>query len=271
MSTSASTGPKQTLQVVQFPCLSDNYGFLLHDTATGATAAVDTPEAGPIAAELNKRGWTLSHILNTHHHHDHTGGNLALSTDSKSESSLTICGPANERIPGRTMALKGGDEFIFGSYKVVVLDVGGHTLGHIAYYFPDLGKVFVGDALFVLGCGRMFEGTPDQFWASLQRLRTLPNDTEVYCAHEYTAANAKFALSVEPGNAALQTKVQEVMHRRDQGLPTVPTTIRAEKETNPFLRCDHSEEIRRAVGVTAEDSDATAFAKVREAKDKFRG
>lgn len=256
-----------TLEVAQFPCLSDNYGYLIHDPETGVTAAVDTPEAKPIEEELEKRGWKLSHILNTHHHYDHTGGNLELAKNRD----VVVCGPETEKIPGRTIDLNGGDEINFGSQKVIIMDVGGHTLGHIAYYFPHSKKVFVGDALFTLGCGRMFEGTPDQFWASLTRLRDLPDETQVYCAHEYTEKNAKFALSVESGNPALQSKVTRIKELRAKGLPTVPTTIKEEKEANPFLRCDSSEEIRKNVGVQPGDSEAQAFAKVRKAKDGFRG
>lgn len=165
----------ETLQVVQLPCLNDNYGYLLHDASTGVTAAVDTPEAGPYQAELRARGWTLTHIFNTHHHWDHTGANLELKT-----SGVQICGPATETIPGMDRPLNGEDEFEFGGSKVRVIDVGGHTKGHIAYYFPDDKKVFVGDSLFALGCGKMFEGTPDQFWDSLKRLRSLPDDTIMY-------------------------------------------------------------------------------------------
>lgn len=165
-----------SFQVVQIPCLSDNYGYLLHNSDTGETAAVDTPDAKPYQSELLKRGWKLTHILNTHHHHDHTGGNLALKTDG-----VKVYGPASENIPGRDVGLKGGDEIeLFGSSTVKIIDVGGHTKGHIAYYFPSDAKVFVGDSLFALGCGRMFEGTPEQNWDSLQRIRALPDDTEVY-------------------------------------------------------------------------------------------
>lgn len=164
-----------SLQVVQLPCLNDNYGYLLHDPSTGATAAVDTPEAGPYEAELRARGWTLTHILNTHHHWDHTGANLELK-----KSGVQIYGPATETIPGMDRPLRGEDVFEFGASSVQVMDVGGHTKGHIAYYFPDEKKVFVGDSLFALGCGKMFEGTPTQFWASLKRLRSLPDDTMVY-------------------------------------------------------------------------------------------
>ena len=174
--TAAAMSSSETLQVVQLPCLNDNYGYLLHDASTGATAAIDTPEAGPYQEELRTRGWTLTHILNTHHHWDHTGANLEL----KKTSNVQIYGPATETILGMDRPLKGEDEFELGAFKVRVMDVGGHTKGHIAYYFPDEKKVFVGDSLFALGCGKMFEGTPDQFWESLKRLRSLPDDTMVY-------------------------------------------------------------------------------------------
>ena len=173
--TCPSSSAAATLTVAQFPCLSDNYGYLIHDATTGHTAAVDTPEAAAYEAELQKRGWTLTHIFNTHHHWDHTGANLELKTDS-----VKIYGPATEKIPGIDVPLNGGDEIEFGSSKVKIMDVGGHTKGHIAYYFPDDAKVFVGDSLFALGCGKMFEGTPAQFWTSLKGLRELPDETVVY-------------------------------------------------------------------------------------------
>ena len=161
--------------VAQIPCLNDNYGYLIHDEATGQTAAIDTPEAGPYKEELKKRGWKLTHIFNTHHHWDHTGGNMDLKSDG-----VQIYGPATEKIPGRDVSLRGGDEIEFGSTKAKIMDVGGHTRGHIAYYFPNDGMVFVGDSLFALGCGKMFEGTPEQFWTSLKGLRELPDETEVF-------------------------------------------------------------------------------------------
>ena len=182
-STSCSSSP---LEVVQFPCLDDNYGYLLHDAETGQTAAVDTPCAATIEKELVKRGWKLTHVLNTHHHYDHTGGNLDLKTkqaDADGAEQVTIVGPADERekIPGIDVAVGEGDTVPFGSASGArVMDVGGHTLGHIAYYFPEAQKVFCGDALFALGCGRMFEGTPRQFWKSLKNLRDLPDETDVY-------------------------------------------------------------------------------------------
>ena len=261
-----TTDNKSSLTVVQLPCLSDNYGYLLHDESSGATAAIDTPDAKPYLTELQRRQWTLTHIFNTHHHWDHTGGNQELIEAYKD---VAVVGPANEKIPGRTTAVNGGDEVNFGSTKAQVLDVGGHTKGHVAYHFANEHKVFVGDALFALGCGKMFEGTPTQFWDSLQRLRALDDDTLVYCAHEYTASNAKFAASVEPNNDLLMKRVQEIQQLRKDGKPTVPSLLGVEKQTNPFLRCDISPEIRSNVGVVESDSDAQAFAKVRSAKDNF--
>lgn len=285
-------------------------GYLIHCETTGATAAVDTPEADAYRRELAKRGWTLTHILNTHHHWDHTGANMELKTEG-----VQILGPAGEKekIPGIDVALQGGDEFFLGQAKAQVLEVGGHTKGHIAIYFPESHKVFVGDSLFALGCGRMFEGTPEQFWKSMTTLRALPDETMVYwyvpcgcdvlrallcwyvgkivllttnlcasffhahrltfkklfSAHEYTLSNAKFAMNVEPGNPDLQKRFEEVQAARDRGEPTVPSWMGDEKKTNPFLRCDISEEIRKNVGVAQGDSDAVVFGKVRKAKDKF--
>lgn len=269
MTDAAAAAYSSSLTVAQIPCLSDNYGYLIHDETMGVTAAIDTPDATAIQAELDRRGWKLTHILNTHHHWDHTGGNVQLKKDN---NNVKIYGPSSEKIPAMDVGLKGGDVIEFGSFHdVQVLDVGGHTSGHIAYYFPSQAKVFVGDSLFALGCGKMFEGTASQFWASLQRLRDLPNDTLVYCAHEYTESNAKFAISVEPGNAQLVQRVQEIKAMRARGEPTVPSPLGLEKQTNPFLRCDVSDEIRRLVGVQEGDSHDNAFAKVRKAKDNFRG
>ncbi len=266
--TSCSAGGGSSLTVAQFPCLNDNYGYLVHDSVTGETAAIDTPCAATYRKILEERGWKLTHILNTHHHWDHVGGNVDLKQDG-----VQVLGPATEEIPGKDVSLKGGDTFDFGSAaKVQVFDVGGHTKGHIAYHFTEMEskKLFCGDSLFALGCGRMFEGTPAQFWASLQTLRSFPDDALVYCAHEYTESNAKFALSVEPGNAELQARASDIKQKRASGQPTVPSTLGEEKRTNPFLRVDCSEEIRRNVGVQSDDTDAEAFRKVRLAKDQFR-
>lgn len=261
---SASAG---SLEVAQFPCLSDNYGYLIHDPKTGQTAAVDTPCAASYKRELEKRGWKLTHILNTHHHGDHVGGNRELKTEG-----VQVYGPAADgNIPGMDVPLKGSDALSFGGADAVVMDVGGHTSGHIAYYFPEETTAFVGDALFSLGCGRMFEGTPEQFWASLQRLRNLPDDTTIYCAHEYTESNARFAMSVEPGNSDLVKRTAEIRAKRTRGEPTVPSLMGEEKMTNPFLRGDLSSEIRKNVGAGEDEDGATIFHKIRLGKDKFRG
>jgi hydroxyacylglutathione hydrolase len=254
------------LTVAQFPCLSDNYGFLIHCESTGQTAAIDTPEASAYKNELKRRGWKLTHIFNTHHHLDHTGGNLELKSDG-----VLVYGPSSEKIPGMDVGLKGGDEIEFGGTKAHIIDVGGHTLGHLSYHFPKENIAFVGDSLFALGCGKMFEGSPSQFWGSLKRLRELPDDTTIYCAHEYTSSNAKFALAIEPGNSALVSRAEEIKATRERGEPTVPSNLGVEKQTNPFLRCDMSAEIRQNIGVKISDSDADVFGRIRKAKDKFRG
>lgn len=260
----ASTG---SFEVAQIPCLSDNYGYLIHDPETGHTAAVDTPCATSYQHELTKRGWTLTHILNTHHHSDHVGGNRELKT-----AGVTVYGPADDGdIPGMDVPLKEGDIVSFGGAEATVMEVGGHTLGHIAFYFPSENTAFVGDSLFALGCGRMFEGTPRQFWASLQRMRTLPDETLIYCAHEYTESNARFALSVEPGNPDLVERVRKIRAMLERGEPTVPSLLGEEKLTNPFLRGDVSGEIRNNVGAGKEEDGAAIFHKIRKGKDNFRG
>lgn len=260
--------PKTTFTIAQFPCLGDNYGYLIHDPNSGQTAAIDTPDAQIYQNELNNRGWKLSHVLNTHHHYDHTGGNLEL---KEWNDGVVIYGPKEEEgnIPGLDVALDHGEKVKFGNTECSIIDVGGHTHGHIAYHFPNDDILFSGDALFSLGCGRMFEGNPTQFWNSLKRLRSLPDETIVYCAHEYTTSNAKFAMSVEPGNEQLVTRTEEIKQKRAREEPTVPSTILQEKLTNPFLRVDVSSEIRKNCGVTDDDSEYQAFAKVRKAKDVF--
>lgn len=254
-----------TLEVHMFPCLNDNYGFLVHDGDADVTAVIDTPEVAPINDALEEKGWRLTHILNTHHHFDHAGGNEAL----KARWGCTVVGAANDadRIPGIDVRLADGDRFEFGTTSALVLEVPGHTRGHIAYYFEDDGIAFVGDTLFALGCGRLFEGTPAQMWSSLQKLMALPDDTVVYCAHEYTQSNAAFALTVEPGNDALVKRSAEIDRLRANGQPTVPTTIGLEKATNPFLR-PHSGNLRATVGIR-EDDPVAVFAETRRRKDHF--
>jgi len=184
---------------------------------------------------------------------------------------VQVYGPASEKIPGMDVALKDKDTVSFAGENAVVMDVGGHTLGHIAYYFPTQKTAFVGDSLFALGCGRMFEGTPQQYWTTLQSLRNLPDDTVIYCAHEYTESNARFAMSVEPGNPYLVKRVEEIQVKRARGEPTVPSLMGEEKATNPFLRGDVSSEIRKNVGASEGDDGATIFHKIRLGKDRFRG
>ena len=251
------------LTVHQFPCLSDNYGFLARDEATGLAACIDTPEAGAILRELDKLGWKLALILNTHWHPDHAGGNA----DIVAATGATIVGPKEvTRISALDREVQGGDEVMLGETRFQVLESGGHTLGHIAYYDPEDRIAFVGDTLFALGCGRLFEGTPEQMWGSLQRLAALPDDTRVYCAHEYTASNARFALSVDD-DPALKARAADVFAARERGEPTVPTTIGLEKATNPFLRAPA---LAGRVGAAGKP-DYEAFAAVRAAKDTFKG
>lgn len=258
------------IEIHMFPCLQDNYGFLLHDSEAGVTAAVDTPDAAVIQDALREKGWILTHILNTHHHPDHAGGNLVL----KEATGCRIIGPRADaaRIPGIDEQVGEGDEFLLGRHPVRVLDTPGHTRGHIVYYLAEDRVAFVGDTLFAMGCGRLFEGTPAQMWSSLQKLLQWPDDTRIYCAHEYTQANARFALSVEPGNAALSERAREVDAARTRNEPTVPTTMGMERATNPFLR-PASPEIEASVGLPdagrEEAGLVEVFARTRKLKDAF--
>ena len=248
-----------TLSIRQFPCLTDNYGFLIRDDAGGQVAAIDTPDADAILAELEASGWErLDFIFNTHWHPDHAGGNSQL----KAATGCQIIGPQEvQRIAPLDRAVEGGDRVALGDTQFEILDVGGHTLGHVAWWSPQAAAAFVGDSLFAMGCGRMFEGDPVQFWTSLERLADLPPETAVYCAHEYTAANARFALSVDHDPAVL-ARAEAILAQRERGEPTVPTTIGMERATNPFLRAP-----RLRPGL----EPAAAFAEMRAAKDAFRG
>jgi hydroxyacylglutathione hydrolase len=252
-----------TLKIHQFACLDDNYGFLIHDPISGETACIDTPDAEAYLREAASQGWTITQIWNTHWHPDHAGGNAAI----KAVTGCSVTAPAAEadKIPAITRTVAHGDTVTLGAYTAHVIDVGGHTLGHIAYHIPTANTAFVGDSLFALGCGRMFEGTAPQFWASLERLKALPTDTTLYCAHEYTASNAKFALHADPDNAALQSYVDEITAKRASGEWTVPMNLGRELATNPFLRADDPEMMTRW-GST--DAVAT-FAALREAKNNF--
>jgi hydroxyacylglutathione hydrolase len=253
------------LTIHMFPCLADNYGYLLHDDESGETAAVDTPDAAEIALQLDAKGWRLTHIFNTHHHSDHAGGNVEL----KRRTGCTIVGPRADaaRIPAIDVAVGDGETVALGRHRATVFDTPGHTRGHIVYHFADARAAFVGDTLFAMGCGRLFEGTPAQMWGSLQKILAWPDDTRLYCAHEYTQSNARFALTVEPQNAALQQRAATVAQLRAVGRPTVPTILGDERATNPFLR-PQSRDLRAAIGLDGA-ADVEVFAKTRALKDAF--
>ena len=253
------------LTIHMFPCLTDNYGYLLHDAESGTTAAVDTPDAREIEMQLRAKGWRLTHILNTHHHGDHAGGNLEL----KSRTGCTIVGPRADaaRIPGIDVSVGEGDVVELGTHRAAVYDTPGHTRGHIVYHFAAARAAFVGDTLFAMGCGRLFEGTPSQMWGSLQKILSWPDDTRIYCAHEYTQSNARFALTVEPQNRRLQERAASVAELRAAGTPTVPSTLGEERATNPFLRA-RSPDLRKTIGLERA-ADVEVFAKTRALKDAF--
>ncbi len=255
------------LEIVQIPVLNDNYVYLAREPQSGAVGVVDPAVHEPVLAELQRRNWTLTHILNTHHHPDHVGGNVAL----KQATGCKVIGPEADadRIPGLDIAVGDNEGINLGNETARVFDVPGHTKGHIAYWFADSQALFCGDTLFALGCGRLFEGTPAQMWSSLTKLRRLPDETRVYCAHEYTESNARFAVTVEPGNAALQQRYARIRELRAAGKPTVPSTLAEEKATNPFLR-PMSGDIRQQLNM-ADADDVAVFAEVRKRKDGFRG
>lgn len=251
------------LEFHQFAYNSDNYGVLVHDPASGATACVDAGDAGAAQAALSAKGWQLTQIWITHHHWDHTDGLATL----KAATGAEVLGPVerSQPIAGLDRHLDGGDSFVFGGQVVQILHTPGHTTDMINFYLPEAGVVFTGDTLFVMGCGRLFEGTPAIMWDSLQKLAALPPETVIYCAHEYTVASAAFALTVDPGNAALRARADEVAALRAKGAPTVPTRLDAELQTNPFLRAADPG-IRAHLGM-AEASDADVFARIRALKD----
>jgi hydroxyacylglutathione hydrolase len=242
-----------SLEVIRIPVLSDNYIWLVRENTSGEVMVVDPAVAEPVLDKAVELGWKITHIWNTHWHHDHTGGNAAI----KAATGCAITGPAAEaeRIPTLDVQVRGGDIVTFGTTKAHVIDVPAHTAGHIAYHFDDEGIAFVGDTLFAMGCGRLFEGTAEQMFDNMRKLESLPDNTVVYCAHEYTQSNGRYALTAEPGNAALIARMDDVDAARAQGEPTVPTTIALERATNPFMRA-------RTVAELAER---------RAAKDSFRG
>lgn len=253
------------LTLVTLPCLADNYVYLVHDPASGRTAVVDVPDPEPVRDELRARGWTLTDIWITHHHHDHVGGVDTL----RSETGARVSGARadDHRLPNLDTALEPGDVFEFGGETVKILDVSGHTVGHIAYVIEDARLAFTGDSLMGLGCGRLFEGTPAQMWDSLSQLAALPDDTIICSGHEYSQANARFALSIEPENADLVARAAAIDAKRAKSEPTIPVELDLEKRTNPFLRA-HLAEVKALVGLP-EASDAEVFAEIRKRKDVF--
>lgn len=253
------------LEVYQFNCRSDNFGLLVHDPEIGVTASIDAPDADAINQALAHKGWTLSHILLTHHHFDHVDGNEAL----KQQWGAIIVGNEADakRLPGIDLSIKCGSSFQFGMHEATFIDTPGHTIGHVAIHFAGQNLLFTGDTMFALGCGRLFEGSPEQMLQSLNTLAALPDDTVVYCGHEYTKANAAFALSVDPDNAQLQARAREIDDLRANNQPTLPTSIGAEKAMNPFLRANDSA-IRAGLGMTNDD-DVAVFTETRHRKDNF--
>jgi hydroxyacylglutathione hydrolase len=247
-----------------FLCLKDNYGVLLHDPESGATAAIDAPEAAPVEAALKASGWRLTDILVTHHHADHTDGIAEL----KQRHRCRVVAPHGEaaRIPLVDATVRENDEVRVGSLRGRVLETPGHTAGHISYFFPADKLAFVGDTLFSIGCGRVIEGTPEMMWQSLLKLRGLPDDASIYCGHEYTQANIRFAKTIEPANATLNAREREVDKLLADGQPTIPSTIGAEKAANPFLRADVPE-VAKSVGLAGTPA-WKVFAEIRERKNR---
>ena len=242
-----------TIEIARIPVLNDNYVYLVHDRPSGRTAVVDPAVAAPVLAEAEARGWRITDIWNTHWHGDHVGGNMEI----KAATAAAVTGPAGEaaKIPGIDKAVAEADTVTLGSTTARVMEVPAHTAGHIAYHLPDDETLFCGDTLFAMGCGRLFEGTAEQMWHNFGKLMALPDATRVYCAHEYTQANGRFALTVEPDNLALKERMEAVDAARANGEPTIPTTIGLERATNPFTRAGSAE----------------VFARRRAAKDAFRG
>ena len=265
----SSSKPYQTpgmgaLEIVLLPCLADNYCVLLHEPSSGETAAIDAPDAAAIKAALAERNWRLNHIFVTHHHTDHTAGVAEL----KAFLGASVTGPEAEadRIPGLTRGVTASTRFDFAGHAVEVIETPGHTLGHVTYYFPDDALAFTGDTLFSLGCGRIFEGDPQMMWDSVSKIAALPDDTKIYCGHEYTLNNARFAVTVEPENKALESRAAEVGALRTAGKSTLPTTIDVEKATNPFLR-PQSRAIRARLGLEGA-ADWEVFSRLRQLKNK---
>lgn len=253
------------LELVTIPCLADNYAYLVHDPASGATAVVDVPEAAPILAALDDRGWRLTDIWLTHHHNDHIDGVPAL----RAATGAKVTGAAADahRLPPLDTALPDEGTFTFAGHAVETFPVPGHTIGHIAFHIPDAQLAFTGDSLMAAGCGRLFEGTPGQMWASLSRLAALAPETLICSGHEYTTGNLRFARTLEPANPALISRIERVAGLRREGLPSVPVPLSEERDTNPFLRA-HLPGLKSAIG-RPDASDVETFAEIRARKDRF--
>ncbi|MEP4196707.1 MAG: hydroxyacylglutathione hydrolase [Aliishimia sp.] len=254
-----------SLEIVTIPCLSDNYAFLAHDAATGSTSLIDIPEAGPILAELKKRDWSLDQILITHHHWDHIGGLDAVLAEYKAR--VVGATADTNRLPQLDISVTEGDTISIGNETGTVIDVSGHTIGHVAFHFPESAAVFTADSLMALGCGRVFEGSHPQMWESLSKLAALPEATSVYSGHEYTAANARFAITIDPENKELHKRVAEIDAARKANTPTVPSELALELATNPFLRAANPD-IQAHLGMTGAKS-VDVFSEIRTRKDAF--
>ena len=257
------TNTSSPVELVTVPCLRDNYAFLVHNHATGDTALIDAPEATPIAATLAQRGWKLTDILLTHHHDDHVDGLATLRGGAR------VIGASADahRLPPLDLAVAEGDLLHICGQTTHVIDVSGHTVGHIAFHMPDAALAFTGDSLMALGCGRLFEGSPAQMWKSLLKLRALPGETQICSGHEYTESNARFATSLDPANAALKLRVRAIEQTRAAGKPTVPSGLEEERQTNPFLRADDAT-LKAHLGLQ-QVPDEEVFAQIRASKDKF--
>jgi hydroxyacylglutathione hydrolase len=253
------------LEIIQIPVLNDNYIYLIHDPVSGETAVVDPALAQPVLDVLDEKQWQLTHILNTHHHVDHIGGNL----DLKEQTGCNIIGAKNDqhRIPGIDILVEENDQISLGTHQAIIIETPGHTSGHIVFYFTEDSALFCGDTLFAMGCGRLFEGSAEQMWLSLNKLKSLPELTQVYCTHEYTQSNGRFALTVEPNNKALIARMEKVNQQRNHGLATIPSTIEQEKETNPFFRAD-SPDLQKKLKMQNEPL-VEIFTEIRKRKDRF--
>lgn len=254
------------LEIEQIPIFEDNYAYLIHDPSSGATAAIDPAMAEPVLQRLHEKSWRLSHIFVTHHHDDHVGGNMTL----KAKTSCKIVGNAADaaRIPGIDVEAQPGQSCMMGNAAIMIMDACGHTSGHVVFWVPDAHALFSGDALFALGCGRLFEGSAEQMWDALSRMRSLPDDTMVYCGHEYTKSNARFAKTIEQGNKALDERIAWIETTSAAPGVFVPFSLALEKATSPFLRADVAA-VKKAVGMAEDANPAKVFAEIRRRKDTF--